>query len=229
MSFKFQLKKKKKKLYDKKEIELILYYVKKNIEGNFNVKISSAYFYYILSAIGEKINDEYTLNFCKKNKLSVIPFCLKEMNFTSKINLNIDNSLITKKFPPHNEKSLIKSGEESNSFYLNISGLIDNSIFNDEIDEDLFQDLFDFFNYDKLKIDYIQQITSLTDNSKDNYIYFSNFAFVLCEQKNFNDKIIFFNGKAYNLKSRKIISNRIINRINTTLYCSLIPLKIIIK
>ena len=151
------------------------------------------------------------------------------MNFTSKINLNIDNSLITKKFPPHNEKSLIKSGEESNSFYLNISGLIDNSIFNDEIDEDLFQDLFSFFNYDKLKIDYIQQITSLTDNSKDNYIYFSNFAFVLCEQKNFNDKIIFFNGKAYNLKSRTIISNKITNRINTTLYCSLIPLKIIIK
>ena len=227
--FQISIKKEKKKLYDKKEIELILYYVKKNIEGNFNVKISSAYFYYILSAIGEKINDEYTLNFCKKNKLSVIPFCLKEMNFTLKINLNIDNSLITKKFPPHNEKSLIKSGEESNNFYLNISGLIDNSIFNDEIDEDLFQDLFSFFNYDKLKIDYIQQITSLTDNSKDNYIYFSNFAFVLCEQKNFNDKIIFFNGKAYNLKSRKIISNRIINRINTTLYCSLIPLKIIIK
>ncbi len=90
--------------YYKEEHELILGDVKRNIEREFDINISKAYFCYIFSS---KQMDTNSIEFCNKFQLSYIFFSIDKMTFDSKIPFKLDDSLITSKFPFHNTFSIL--------------------------------------------------------------------------------------------------------------------------
>ena len=106
--FQISILKESKKRLNENEHEINFYYIKKHLESKYKLNIISGYFYYILRAENNKIIDKETLNYSKGICLG---FDITNGFLKENIKLINEKNLITDKFVPHNEASLLKDGK----------------------------------------------------------------------------------------------------------------------
>ncbi len=117
------------------EHEIIISYVKNNIENEFDIKIRKAYFFYILSERNGKIEDLETKNDCEIKGIKYLSYDIE--NKLLNYNCKLEEGFITSTFPFHNAVSLynfkeIKEKEINhiNKLKFNTFGIINDEIFN---------------------------------------------------------------------------------------------------
>ena len=140
------IKKDPNKRYNKQEHELIISYVKLNIENLYKINIRKAYFFYILSEKCGKIEDNDTKKNCDEIGIKYFSYDCENKKFNIKCNL--EDGLITEKFLFHNCISLynFKEIKDNKSQQNNLIKKLDFSNFI-EITEDLFKRLKIIFNF----------------------------------------------------------------------------------
>ena len=102
----FQVSKKKinSQILYKEEHEIALNRVKSNLEESFNIKIIAGYFCYIFTNFSQ---NNTVISFCEKYKIPYLEFSFEEMKFNQNKPFNLEDCLITKKFPFHNYFSIL--------------------------------------------------------------------------------------------------------------------------
>ena len=215
--FQITITKDKKKLFSKLENELIFYFVKMNLENNFDIVIESGYFYYILSYKDNHYEDENTLNFCIKNRIGYLGFSVgKNIGFINNINTENEYALITNRFEFHNSCSLVFENCSDMDFIT----MINNNSFTN-IEDEIFDIIQNFFDNKNLQKHYIKKIGTVKKYS--NYKYLSNFSFIYIKRKE-KYSLILFQKRLFN-SFTKIEENGRINDIEACyVYCSLFPL-----
>ena len=129
------IKKDSDKRFNIHEHEIIISYVKNNIENEFDIKIRKAYFFYILSERNGKIEDLETKNDCDIKGIKYLSYDIE--NKLLNYNCKLEDGFITNTFPFHNAISLynlqgIKEKEINyiNKLDFNTFGIINDEIFN---------------------------------------------------------------------------------------------------
>ena len=183
----FQVSKRKinSQILYKEEHEIALNRVKINIEENFNIKIIAGYFCYIFTNFSK---NDTVISFCEKYKIPYLEFSFEKMKFNKNKPFNLNDCLITKKFPFHNYFSILPDSK--------FESLEDNY---DEIIK--YKNLFTFIpikgeNENKLKLIFKINNKSSLFNPNNKYAIFGFF-----------DKIQDFSKKFciwYNVKEKKI-------------------------
>ena len=131
------IKKDSDKRFNKFEHEIIITYVKKNIENFFDIKIKNAYFFYILSEKDGEIEDIETKKDCKNKGIKYLSYDIEKKIFN--VNCKLEEGFITNTFPIHNAISLYNfkelKGDKKN--IINLINRLDFSSFT-EIDQETF-------------------------------------------------------------------------------------------
>ena len=132
------IKKDKEKRFDKNEHEIIITYVKKNIENKFDIKIRNSYFFYVLSEKDGIIEDSETKEDCDIKGIKYIGYDINNKRFNVYCK-NLDDAFITNSYPIHNCVTFydMKKLKENNTNEINIINELDFSGFC-EIDEKTF-------------------------------------------------------------------------------------------
>jgi len=131
------IKKDEDKRFLKPEHELIMGATKINLENYFDIKIDNTYFFYILSMMDGRIEDEETVKDCDKTGIKYFGFDISNKKLIAYCQLT--DAFITNSFPEHNCISLFEFSEFENNqkIYFNLNN-IEYSKFN-EVDDGNFK------------------------------------------------------------------------------------------
>lgn len=142
------IKKDSNKRFNKYEHEIIISYVKINLENIFNIKIRNSYFFYVLSEKNGEIEDKDTKKNCDKIGIKYISYNFEEQKFN--VNFKLEDGFITNNYLNHNIVSLYNLKEIKKN---------DNAIKN-----------LDFTNFEEISDEIFNILKLVVKNKENNYI-----------------------------------------------------------